>query len=565
MVGIVVPGTFAFVYLNVLVPNQETAETMRAFSPEDPEVGDLESDSIETPPRTSDIRNLDFQQLQTQSKFSRTLALWRYFARADAEVVTSFLQRSQDIVPLSLRQEAREAAVRRLGEIDPVRALLYVNETPQSVRNPLTNIVFQVWSVRNLDGAAEHASKLNEEDQRIALEGILSNVRLSRSQRLQVARQLGNEQVVRDEEIMSFAGEPIANPKTAWEEYLVEHGGDVEVLSGAQLALLRHILNSWVPTIDSTKVADVVNSALSGRGGNVSAVQMLLESWANVDPSIAFHATSEVGDEAVRTRLQRAIVAAWVELDPLDVLDGWELIPSEIQDWSKQEALVKLSETMPSEAAKRLTVISSDEVKGDVARTIATNWARLDPEAAREWILADSKIQDFRWGLMYRVVWEASKVDPEKAFEWALAEPTNERQRGRGLEQDVIRSLALQGKYETAVSMVERARDVENQSWSYVWIGNVLVRRGRSNEAWSLLEEIPERFHGLYLGQVTSNWVDAEPDRALETIESMPTKEVQEAVAVSLLHFTQFTNMLTKEQLRSLKEYMPESWQQYVE
>ena len=565
VVGVTVVGAFSFVYWNYIFPESKIATPVEAIYPEDVEEDKPESQSLTSSRPNAEVSELDFQELLKKSQFDRSRVLHDHTRHADLDSVLRFLERSKTIVSIDLRREVQEVAIRRLARLDPIAALQQVKESSRYFRSPLMIAVFDEWSGEELKVALAHASSLSEEDKRNALKGILlSRLNLSDSLRLDLVRQLGHEQVLIDSQALVLAGEPVEDPASAWTEFLGDHGRDVASLNEAQLLFLRHIVDSWIELGVGRDVANVVSSALK-KGDNESVVQLLLETLARHDLSVALHATSSIEDSERRTQMQQAIVAEWIEMDPLAVLDGMELIPFELHGWSKQQALVALSTTSPSDAASRLGIISSSEARGEVARSIASNWAKLDPEAAREWAVSESDVQDLRWGLMYGIVWEVSQVDPDKALEWALDEPVNEQLRGRGLEQTVIRSVALQGKYETAISMVDQARDIENQQWSFIQIGNALAQRGRIEESLRLFGEIPDRFQLLYGEQVSANWVWNEPDTALETLESLPSQDLKEAVARNLFYLNQMRHMFSNEQLRELKKYLPQRYQEQIE
>ena len=566
VIGIALVAISVSVLQSYFVPDQQAPATEEVARPElliDPTVDDQSSGAAQ---QDTGDGELDFASLLHMSHFSRATAIHSHLSNADIDDVASFLEQTESIVPSSLRREAQEAAIRRLAQLDPQKALREAANAASSVRNSLTSVVFQEWSVGDLDEAMDQASGLNEGDRQFALEGILlSRTDLSDSLLDDMVRRLGGEQTLTDRQAMSLAGESIDDPHRAWSEFLALHGGDVETLSSAQLALLNHILDSWLDRGARSELADAVNSALDSDGRTDSAVQLLLETWVQSDPSIALGATLGIENEETRRSMQEAIVSAWVEIDPQAVLDGMALIPDEMQDWSKKEALVAVSAAMPSEAVKRLSTISDNDIRSLAARDIATNWAKVSPEAAREWVHSDPELQDLQWGLMYRVVMEVAQVDPEKAFEWALEEPANAMRRGEGLEQWVVRRVAIQGNYEEAIQLALRARDIRNQEWSLVYIGNQLVQRGRSDEAWDLLEKIPERLQSLYEFQVAANWVRVEPDAAMDRLEKLPSQGLKEAVASALFSEHEWSHMFTQEQMSSLKKYLPEWYHDRIE
>ncbi len=564
-VGCVIVAVSGSIYMNFFAPDQEAAIAPEVVSSDGVGYNTASIKTDESSQQSSEVSSLDREDLLNQSQFGRTSTLHRYLLSADVELVEDFLEQSFNIDPMSLRREMQEAAIGRLANLDPEKALRQINDLPSSSRSSLIKVAFDVWSANDLNEALTHASALPQRDQRSALDGIfLSMNAQTDSERKEVARLLSNDWVVADVQAMEMAGEPLEDPAIALHEFLDEYGGDARGLGRSQLALLQHIVDTWVVRGVAADLANAISSALQDRD-NESAVQFLLETLVRSDPSMAVQATSSIDVTDQRTSIQEAVLAAWIELDPLDVLDSEGLIPIELQEWTTQQALIALSETSPSDAAARLVDVPNAGSKSAIARGIVTNWARLDPRAAYEWVGSDPEIQDYRWGLVYRIVEEVSKVEPGLALEWALKEPVSQQAGGRGMEITVIRNVALQGNYDTAFELVEKARDVENQQWSYVSIGQVLVSRGKSDEAWESLEKIPERFSLLYNEQVASSWAWSDPDTAFETFETLPKVEMREAVARSLFHHNQITHMYSKKKMQELKKHLPDWLQTQLE
>lgn len=566
VVGAALVGVCSFVFLNYVLSEPKFATPVEAIYPEDVETNKIESQYVTPSHKSTDVLEFDLPGLLSKSHFERSKALHDLLRHADIDSVLKFLEQNKSIAPSDLRRQVQEIAIRRLVQLDPIAALHQVNDTSRYARSSLMIAVFDEWSGEDIEEALAHAASFDEEDKQYALEGILaSRLDLSDSLSLDLVRQLGHEQVILDSQALALAGEPVEDPASAWTEFLDQQGGDVASLSDAQLVLLKHIVDSWIDLGIAKDVASSVGSALQD-SDNQSAVQLLLETLARHEASVAFRATSSIEDSEQRTQMQQAIVAEWIKVDPLAVLEAVELLPVEILDWSKQLALVALSAISPSEAANRLGVISTVEERDEVARSIASNWAKLDPEAAREWAVSEPEVQHLRWDLMSELVSEVSLVDPDKALKWALMEPVKRQQfGGGGLEETVIRSLALQGKYEAAISMAELARDIENQQWSYIQIGNVMAERGKSGESWDLYEKIPERFHGLYREQVSTNWVWNEPDIALENLKDLPSQEQRIIVALKLFTHNQIFHTFSIEQMRELKKFLPERYQQLID
>ncbi len=564
VVGIALVGAGVFVYTNYLGPAGDAPSTETITTSELQPNKTTENLGSESDEQQTNAQELNFEDLLRRSKSSRDVLLYNHLANGNADFAARLFGQSQTVEPWSLRHEVQEAAVRRLAQLAPERALREIGRISGPHRHSLTSAVFEEWSVANLDAAMDEALGLDKETQRYALEGVLiSRHDLSERQQIELARKLGLETVFADNLAISLAVEPIEDPEKGWMKFLEDHGGDVASLTDAQSALLQHIVDSWMERGETEELARAVDVALQ-TSSNSPAVQLLLESWAKTDPLMAFNATATIGDPDIRTQMHQAIVSAWVGSDPVAVLDSIESIPMDIQDWSKQQALEALSETFPAEAAMRLGILS-DASKGSVAGTIVTNWATMDPQAARDWIHSAPEVEDMRWGLMYRLVNAVALDDSELAMEWALEEPVNVQWRGRALEVNVIQSVAQNGNIERAMSLAAQARDVENKQWSYVGIGNVLAHRGRIDDALSMMEEIPERFHNIYQEQVIMNWVYAEPDIALERIDSLESEGVRQTVANSLASQNSMSHMFSSKQLQPIKKHLHEMYQHLVE
>lgn len=515
---------------------------------------------------------LNVESLLRLSQFGRSAMLHEFLRERNAAEVGQLLQGAEEVNPARLRSEIQVAGIRRLAQLDPEQAVALADSFTSPIRKTMMYVLFGEWSVSDLKLAVEHASGLDSMDRRNALEGVLdSRTDLSDSDRLDVARTLGHDQVFLDTEALRLARTSIGDPQAAWEEFISDHSGDVDALSDAQLTLLRHITTSWVEKGEELKfsgdvtlgVAAATNVALRNDRGNGSAVQLLLETWARSNPHSALRLAKAIQNAEFSARMQEAVISTWIEVDSSGLIDALESIPVVQRDGIQQQALLALADQDPTAAAMHLGSIADEEAKSTVATSIVLSLARTDPQSAYEWLQSDPEIEEMRSGLIRSLVVDVTGRNPQLALKWALDESPSTR--GWGLEQSVISELASLGRYDEAIEMVPKARDVENQEWSYVWIGNVLVTRGKGDKALQLLEEMPEKFHNLYLAQVTSNWANVEADIIYENFANLPSDEVKEQVAAALLQQNTFLHVLTKEQLLSIKDHIPEFFHQLLD
>lgn len=531
--------------------------------------GDRTTESDQPPILSSE---LNVEPLLRLSQFGRSTAMHKLLSDRNAEEVIELIQRVERVNPARLRSEFKVAAIRRLAQLDPEQAFVLADSFTSPIRKSMVQVLFEEWSVSDLQLAIEHASGLYSMDRRNALDGVLdSRTDLSDSDRLEIPRTLGHEQAFLDTDALRLARASIADPQASWEEFIGEHGGDVDALSDAQLTLLRHITKSWVEKGEELNFSGDVtlgvtaakNVALRNDRGNASAVQLLLETWARSNPHSALQLTKAIQNAEFSSQMQEAVISTWIDVDSSSVIGALESIPNAHRDWVQQQALLALADQDPTAAAMHLGSIADEEAKSTVATSIVLNLARTDPQAAYEWLQSDPQIKDLQRGLMRTLLVDITAKNLQLAFDWALEQPTTTG--GWGLEQSVISKLASLGRYDEAIEMVPNAGDVENQEWSYVWIGNVLVTRGKGDKALQLLEEIPEKFHNMYLGQVMSNWADVEADIMFENFDDLPSDEIKQEVAIALLQQNTFLHVLTQEQLLSIKDHIPEFFHQLLD
>lgn len=524
---------------------------------------------------------LNVESLLRLSQFGRSAMLHEFLRERSADEVVQVLQSAEELNPARLRSEIQLAGIRRLAQLDPEQAVALADSFTSPIRKTMMHVLFNEWSISDLQLAVEHASGLDSMDRRNALDGVLdSRTDLSDGDRLDIARTLGHEQAFLDADALRLARSTIADPHAAWEEFIGEHGGDVATLSDAQLALLRHIITSWVEKGKELSweekgeelhfsgnialgVMAAVNTALRSDSGNVSAVQLLFETWARSNPHSALQLSKAIQNAEFSTQMQEAVISTWIDVDSNGVIGALESIPEAQRDGIQQQALLALADQDPTAAAMHLGSFADEEAKSTVATSIVLSLARTDPQSAYEWLQSDPEIEKMRSGLIRSLVVDVTGRNPQLALKWALDESPSTR--GWGLEQSVISELASLGRYDEAIEMVPKARDVENQEWSYVWIGNVLVTRGKSDKALQLFDEMPEKFHNLYLAQVTSNWANVEADIIFENFDDLPSDVVKEQVAAALLQQNTFLHVLTQEQLLSIKDHIPEFFHQLLD
>ncbi|MXW54481.1 MAG: hypothetical protein F4X44_06575 [Gammaproteobacteria bacterium] len=527
--------------------------------------------------------------LEDESSYERAITLHNVTgSRTGTELeLLELFANAEDVQPTRLRDELQRAIVRRIAKKRPRNALDQVASLAEVRRVPLIDIVFQEWSVTDLNSSIEFAKSIKGTSQVAALEGILgSRIDLPDDARRDIALQLGNEQFILDQWAAQKVQDDFDDPSAEWSEFLTIHGVGFQELSPNQISLLASIARSWIEQDGFGGMAQAIGSSLNDYDASVSVVELLLNHLVIHDPRVVLEAaggmSSEVRSIVVRALtnlakinpkaafeiaslmesggsdvvLQRAAIGGWIETDPIGALESLARFPDAFQDWIKQRSLMSMVRTMPEEVPQYIHIVSDGTQMEIIVNNLAINWARKDPLAVFEWLQSEPKAQKWREDVLGTVIENLARKDPEEAVRFALEQPPREYD-GVGWEVLVVWNIA-HTDVDTAVALIDHARNEQTRESMYRSIGQVLINQAQFERAMDWAENLKEDRREEYLERVVTSWVWGNPEQLYKKMDSLPSDKLREIAADWLIDANVHQKALSEDQIDELWKHLPE-------
>ena len=146
--------------------------------------------------------------------------------------------------------------------------------------------------------------------------------------------------------------------------------------------------------------------------------------------------------------------------------------------------------------------------------------------------------------------------DPHLAFQVALE--IRDRRNRVGSEAQAIEEIA---KFDTelAISLLPSTRDIETKLHAAREVGVALIQDGDSAGAKEIAELLPQSDRADYFLRLMGRWALYDPSGLFELISDLPSDEVKESAAASLLAQHQFNDEVTfsNEEQEELQSYLP--------
>ena len=589
LVGVGGFGLLAGVYFVLLEPVffGEREETSLLLSEQERETHKIALDIGTTDSELLSSTDLE-QLIRGKSPYVRTTTLHRALTYAREEQLVEFFDKTIEVSDDGLRYEIQDAVIRRLAVIDPEKAATVIGNTSSDRRIVLLTIVFEEWSVADIEQAIGYGLQLDGDDRLAVLDGVF-NARfdLSDIELREIAIQLGHEQRVLERLAFRQLNEPVKNASETWHKLLTDYGDNPDTLSEVQIELLIHIATTWldgvgveaiqaikdssnhtIKTLVLERIFDLVGDEDPQRAFDLAnglqeidpgLMAQVIENWSRIDGLAAFNAGATVTDVFVRKPVQRDAIEIWGEVDPHSLLTALEELPDEFHDFAFRHAMRGLARLDPDEALKQLNGISDQSTKARITEVFVENWSEQDPQAALQWVQYgfSTESQEIRSKLQSIALSKLTHTDARLAMDLALNLPLAET--GIGPEVAVISELA-KINVEEALSMLEEVRNQTTRESTYVHLGHALITAGRSSQAIALVNkyESSEEVQYGYLMSLVGNWAWFEPLDLLKHLEEIPIDSVKREAAVSIAIDYKLHVALTKEQRESLKKYIPE-------
>ena len=533
----------------------------------------------------SDLEDLS----QLKSFFERTVALDELLQNGTVESLQAYLEQSKSISAIQWRNSVQQAIFQRIATRDPMVALEQIDEMPIEARQPLIQVIFQEWSLANLDQAIEQATQLDHRNKLSALEGILISMEhLTPEERRAIARRLGNEWLALEKIELEKGLELFEDPEREWNDFL-SHNNNLDSLDAAQSKMLVFIATAWIardgievfatiresfpaqyPLLET--ISSVVNEffphnpqlALEmavhvegiGHRQREELVSEILIPWAEIAPQEALEAVNRIDGRYLRRLFQSLVFEIWASQDAKTFLGLIKNLPADLQGIAQEKALIAMAKTTPNDVVESLSEITDRHSFLNVAEAIAIQWAQQDVFSALNWIEGNEQLTSVREHLMRSVITELSKTDPQLAFQTAMTYPPDSDE--RGFEVEVVKTLAFRGDYDSAKSLLSQTRKGETLTHAYESIIYALLREEenpqRARDAVDLFLQAVSVDSVEYIGFMLMNISYKVPLMLFDSLDELPSEELKREVARSLLAHNEVDGKFTEDQLAQLRE-----------
>lgn len=618
VLGVAVVLTYSFIFIN-----QSDSKTNRT--------GNIPTDLLRTnegltePFKStelngflSDIKRLE-TSLQTMGPFQRNWNLHNLLSAATSKQLQDCFIEARHINNPEIRHEFEETVVKKLVSLDPEQTVELVSDSSEKRVGDLIELVFTEWSIADLDESITFAEQLSAELKLYALKGILRGREdLTNAEQLEIGERLDNLQWIIDLIASSRIDEDFIDPPSSWYEILDEYGDNLRQFSDMQLQLLVQVAAAWIDRFDDSVLTEIFNSLANDRNRTVlfteffevlydsnpeqalAAAQWLnsrdreilvnsLTEWTNSNPTSVLEFAKTLEQDDQRSRLRRAVLEAWFEINPSHLLENLEIVDEEMREWGHTRALMNMTRNAPELVPHWLDTIEEADIHEMILSNLALNWGRQDPVAALEWAVSDALDVIERTGMLWSLLPKVAELNPNLALKTALEQPL-EHELDVGMEAVVIEQ-AVKLDTESGLAMLDQVRNSETMEHALMGAGRALVEKEEYERALELFENLPEEHQRGYLSalgtasvqrkeyeraitfgidlssdeqiqyynDIAWTWVWIDGESMFENLENLPTREVQSTVAKVLSEINEAYNpILSEDQLKQLKEFIIE-------
>ena len=492
-------------------------------------------------------------------------------SRATEQELQDWWIQSQNIERENHRKIAQSAILQNLTTLNPQEALRNIEDVSKIHAEVLLKSVFSQWSISQLDGAIEAANTLSGTDRNIALQAILETRHdLPESKLQSIAKQLGREEhflkLLSDAEAFNT----LDKPEKAWDVLLND-----EVDDSLQLESLAVIAKAWQEHVGFEVISNIYSdiqdfgsqvqlvkaiaqvdpagaleytSGLVAEYDKLNLSSIIVREWAKTDAKAALTTVSTFEPSSFSTLLEKDIASIWARTLPNEVIDSIETIPEQFRLSTLESAFASIARRDPMEALGQLSLV--ENYVGNttsLVQKIVLEWSFKKPRAAADWV-ANSFTQDDpqRRTLLMQVLPRFARQDPNQAFKLALEQPTPSE--GISLEQLVIGEIARVGNVEIAKKLLPQVKESAKAS-VYGIVGQAMVRESQAIEALELGNKLDEQQKKYYNIQIMSLWAATNPKNLYESLEDLPTSDLESRAALHLILVNRRQPVLSDDQI----------------
>jgi hypothetical protein len=489
-----------------------------------------------------------------KTEFRRQTNLHEYAAHLTSEEMQAAVNDALRL-PIQYRAGALTVLFARWAELDPAAASAYANLLPKSA-NPaeLRRKAVGAWAEKDFAAAWAWAKALEVGDTR--------NASLSAAvAALAKTDPAGALKLVAENFNRRDAANAYSNVFSAWAE------NQFDAALAAALALedpqvraraLQATLNKRVD-IDPHGVLEVVKAA---RNADLrwSVADRAMERWLERDFTAAREYALTLPAGELRQAMLQSVARDMTRRDPADALtwvqaitnesDRDEALQSLFSTWAGRDSTAALAaaknlpegqlrNTALSQMAQSLIEIDitaalaavgelpPGQPRQNASQNIAYQWARSDPKAAANWMLANSS-QAEPWSLQ-QVMWQWTRNDPDGALQWATALPEGQQ---KGHVLGVALGQMARGDVTRAAEVIANLPPESQRSAVGNFSANWASRDPAAAAKWAAQLADPDAQASAF-STVAMQWGQRDAAAAAKWIEKLPAGDGRDSAVSS--------------------------------
>ncbi len=500
-----------------------------------------------------------------------------------------------------VRTEFQVAILQRLTTHDPIEALQFAVAREESEEELFIRTIFEAWAIDDLDSAIAGASDLYETERTLALLGLLD---AQNEGDVRLALDLGRNLNLSEENALAvcvewFNADSAQDPKSTWLDlaelsksrgsmllerlavqwYLVEGVSaisEIRDLAGEDYSLQKSF-GAVLKHIASENPRFALNYLLKLPSREYVLEDALMRIWAEMDPQGALEATHAIGDDSIREDLQGEVASVWAKKEPRYVLKNLDVIPEPVRFVAARVGVEEIAKNSLQEAGEYATKIEDLDLRATVASWLIPIWSRIEPSTMLNWLLDDPANEPIVGEIRKQLIYSILDYNPRRAFQLAKGEPSDEWDRGTneslvemlpsmqhllsppvGQEAHIMKEIAGSDT-QLALELLPQVREGRTKFEAALHVGNALVYQGIVADAFDLAEQLPESDRERYYVLLVDNWSHEDPVSLIESMEELPSVELQSSAAAQLLRSDRQQQALDDAQLRSLRQYLSQA------
>ena len=529
----------------------------------------------------------DWRQLwDYTSNYDRTAHLYDMLLKVGESDLLQLLDESKKILHDDQRRMVEIAVFRRLTTIDPQTAIQHLDAYPTNHTEALVQGIFHEWSFSDLDASVEAAMLLDRPTRIQALHTILQTRNdLPEADLVEIAQQIDNEVYALRWISELNATIQVANPEHAWNLIVSDDVSDIY-----QLELLIDVSKNWIEQdgIDILShleaialdlqypyfkrylleaIAEDDPHSMFEYAASLPADKQypvavaLYTTWIKSDPESAYNSLDSFKGLGAFNLLEHEVLNAWARHDPYELIEKVDMLSAENQLQAIEDAVIVVARSNPKDALELMNKMSANVGNtSSISVLLAEEWAKQDAKEALKWVLSDSQTENpKRLSALESVLTHVARTDPRFAMEVALDEPESS---SRDLEIRVMSELA-RTDVELAVEMLSKVRGAA-RTVSYSTVGSALVSIGEPLRGLTLVNDLEPRDRAFCQNLISVKWARESPMQVFDSLDRLPTEEMQSIVAKNLIINNIYQPVLTSDQVEKSKSFLSEAHQKEV-